>query len=431
MLSNLRKRAREDDPEQGNARTKLVNGDPGRKYCFVFRDKDDVVIQKTPPAKKEGFTGVAEELGLLETKDLDRALILGEDPKDKGVLMCEFERLEAAPAAQDGPGLTEAERAARQAERAARQEEHELDRIATFLAIQTLVKKKAVRKIIDGLMVHKQIFLTGDPGCGKTFFALSLASLLTSSEPAAFDGSGRRSLLLSMTPDTSYTSVMQGFVPVEDGDSGGRYRRVPGQLKGFVDYWKDRPNSTGRLAVVIDEANRCNLNTALGEAMTALDPRGKTIPLSRSGTICMPENLFIIGTLNPHDTSVSRVDDALLDRFLSYEFPPKEEGVTEMMSKCLERYLRCYNGAAPGGTEVTVLEKVNLLLKTSKVKYTVGHARFLSCARPLARFPDNFERRWTQTVVPILERKIETALIAVTLKDELKVQVTFETARRN
>ncbi len=384
----------------------------------MFRDKNNQVIQKTPPATMLGLRGVEKELGLLETKDLDCALILGEDPEDEGVFMCEFQdRAAPAAAAQDGPGLTEQER--------------ELDRIASFLAIQTLVEKEAVRKIIDGLMASKQIFLTGDPGCGKTFFAMSLASLLTSSEPAAFDGSDRRSLLLSMTPDTGYASVMQGFAPVEDGDIGGRYRRVPGQLKGFVDHWKGQPTSTGRLAIVIDEANRCNLNTALGEAMTALDPRGKTIPLSRSGTICMPENLFIIGTLNPHDTSVSRVDDALLDRFLSYEFPPKEKGDAEMMSKCLERYLRCYHDAAPGGTEVKVLEKVNLLLKTSKVKYTVGHARFLSCVRPPGTFSKNFERRWTQTVVPILERKIETALIAVTLRDALKDQVTFETARRN
>lgn len=71
--------------------------------------------------------------------------------------------------------------------------------------------------------------------------------------------------------------------------------------------------------LVIDEINRANLSSVLGELIYALEYRGEKIDTMYSvdgeNGMIVPPNLFIIGTMNTADRSVGQIDYALRRRF--------------------------------------------------------------------------------------------------------------------
>ena len=80
--------------------------------------------------------------------------------------------------------------------------------------------------------------------------------------------------------------------------------------------------------LVIDEINRANLSSVLGELIYALEYRGKGLDsmyeVDGEQKIILPENLYIIGTMNTADRSVGHIDYAIRRRFAFVEVLPKE-----------------------------------------------------------------------------------------------------------
>lgn len=73
--------------------------------------------------------------------------------------------------------------------------------------------------------------------------------------------------------------------------------------------------------LVIDEINRANLPRVLGELLFALEYRGEgnEVVLPYSGeSITMPDNLWLIGTMNTADRSVALMDAAMRRRFKEF-----------------------------------------------------------------------------------------------------------------
>ena len=75
--------------------------------------------------------------------------------------------------------------------------------------------------------------------------------------------------------------------------------------------------------LLIDEINRANLAQVFGELLILLEPDKRGVsnavtPLYRSDSsekLHVPENLFVIGTMNIADRSLALVDYALRRRF--------------------------------------------------------------------------------------------------------------------
>lgn len=85
--------------------------------------------------------------------------------------------------------------------------------------------------------------------------------------------------------------------------------------------------------LVIDEINRANLSSVLGELIYALEYRGEAVDsmyavedsiLSNKNHLILPPNLFIIGTMNTADRSVGHIDYAIRRRFAFVDVLPQK-----------------------------------------------------------------------------------------------------------
>lgn len=80
--------------------------------------------------------------------------------------------------------------------------------------------------------------------------------------------------------------------------------------------------------LIIDEINRANLSSVLGELIYALEYRGSAVEsiyeVSGSKKLVLPPNLLIIGTMNTADRSVGHIDYAIRRRFAFVDVLPEQ-----------------------------------------------------------------------------------------------------------
>lgn len=80
--------------------------------------------------------------------------------------------------------------------------------------------------------------------------------------------------------------------------------------------------------MVIDEINRSNLSSVLGELIYALEYRGQPVDgmysVNENKALILPPNLYIIGTMNTADRSVGHIDYAIRRRFAFVDVMPKD-----------------------------------------------------------------------------------------------------------
>lgn len=163
----------------------------------------------------------------------------------------------------------------------------------------------------------KNLVLQGPPGVGKTFAARRLAYLLLGEKDDS------RVETVQFHPSTSYEDFVLGLRP--DGEGG--FALKPGVFHRFCQRARDsaRPH-----VFIIDEINRGNLAKIFGELLMLVEPdkRGPNhaVPLTYdqigAPRFFLPENLFIIGTMNTADRSLALVDYALRRRFAFINLAP-------------------------------------------------------------------------------------------------------------
>lgn len=106
-------------------------------------------------------------------------------------------------------------------------------------------------------------------------------------------------------------------------------------VEKFKNFLKDKPAYTPdqtpsqpeNYVLVIDEINRANLSSVLGELIYALEYRGKAVEsvyeVEGSRDLILPPNLYIIGTMNTADRSVGHIDYAIRRRFAFIDVLPE------------------------------------------------------------------------------------------------------------
>ena len=139
-------------------------------------------------------------------------------------------------------------------------------------------------------------------------------------------------------------------------------------------------HSTPRFVLIIDEINRGNVANIFGELITLLEddkragrPEALTVKLPYSKEdFTVPENLYLLGTMNTADRSVEALDTALRRRFSFTEMLPEPQVIREQVG----------DGGVVAGVDVALLLEVlnSRLEQLLDRDHCLGHALLLRVA---------------------------------------------------
>lgn len=202
------------------------------------------------------------------------------------------------------------------------------------------------RKLDRQLRRKGQVIIYGPPGTGKTFNAETFAKWWTGKQentvPTEYQTES-----ITFHPSYSYEDFVEGYTITNEGSAEGTnqeshtnpsnqandspYGLKRGIFRKFcekavdVQEATDDDQPTPRYVLVIDELNRGNVAQIFGENITILekDKRGSYRNLSHSGEpFTIPDNVYVIATMNTADQSITRLDAAIRRRFAALQMIP-------------------------------------------------------------------------------------------------------------
>jgi len=243
-----------------------------------------------------------------------------------------------------------------------------------FLIGETRIQKEISIMFDNGI---KQVIFTAAPGTGKTYSAKQIASNDEKAVAIKKDGDIEiKYEFVQFHPSYDYTDFVEGLRPIKlEGNDNPTFVRMDGIFKDFcrkaafsynnhLNLGKDEADAP-RFYIIIDEINRADLSKVFGELMYCLEYRGpegkvrtqysnlETYIITKNGPktfdeiskneteykeiidsygkedlfkdgFYIPENVYIIGTMNDIDRSVESFDFALRRRFKWYEIKAKD-----------------------------------------------------------------------------------------------------------
>ena len=175
-----------------------------------------------------------------------------------------------------------------------------------------------LEEILDHFQLKKNLILQGPPGTGKTWLARKLAFALIGHKDEA------KVQAVQFHPNLSYEDFVRGWRPVGEGSLD----LVEGPFLQMIE--AARSDLDSDYVMVIEEINRGNPAQVFGEMLTLLeaDKRKESEALGLSyrkfagERFYIPDNVYLIGTMNIADRSLALVDLAFRRRFAFEELEP-------------------------------------------------------------------------------------------------------------
>jgi 5-methylcytosine-specific restriction protein B len=258
---------------------------------------------------------------------------------------------------------------------------------------------------IEAILRRKgQVILYGPPGTGKTYRALavanelaarhafqkSFADLIAPERLAVADGDGLVRVC-TFHPGWGYEDFMEGLRPAT---INGQMVFEPrdGTFKRLCIDAARQPNR--HFFLVLDEINRGDLPRIFGELITTIeyDKRDRRIKLPVTGSsFAVPRNVFLIGTMNTADRSISLMDAALRRRF----------GFVELMPDSTLLVGRKAGGLLLGPWLDALNTRLRRHLKRDARNLQLGHS-YLMPPQPITSVAE-FARVLRDDIIPLLE----------------------------
>ncbi|MCV3402552.1 AAA family ATPase [Campylobacter sp. IFREMER_LSEM_CL2090] len=230
------------------------------------------------------------------------------------------------------------------------------------------------------LKTHKNIIFHGIPGTGKTYTIVNNVKNIIKNE--------NQMLITQFHPSFSYEDFIEGIKPagIENGQlklelKNGIFRefcdKAKEEEKGFLEKL-EKGNFNEALSdhgyfFIADEINRAELSRVFGELLYALEYRGEKgkiktqyASMRDDEDFYVPENMFLLGTMNDLDKSIDSFDLALRRRFIWQEMECDYNVIRdEIYANNIEEYTQA-------------CKKLNdKISKDIGEKYQLGHSYFL------------------------------------------------------
>ncbi|MCV3393521.1 AAA family ATPase [Campylobacter sp. IFREMER_LSEM_CL908] len=242
------------------------------------------------------------------------------------------------------------------------------------------IKSNDLEGFKELLKTHKNIIFHGIPGTGKTYTIVNNVKNIIKNE--------NQMLITQFHPSFSYEDFIEGIKPagIENGQlklelKNGIFRefcdKAKEEEKGFLEKL-EKGNFNEALSdhgyfFIADEINRAELSRVFGELLYALEYRGEKgkiktqyASMRDDEDFYVPENMFLLGTMNDLDKSIDSFDLALRRRFIWQEMTC-DYGVIrdEIYANNIEEYAQA-------------CKKLNdEISKDIGEKYQLGHSYFL------------------------------------------------------
>ncbi len=217
------------------------------------------------------------------------------------------------------------------------------------LAKEAFAEEEELHNILWLLEKKKNVVLEGAPGVGKSFLAKRLAKVFLGNK---FDGN---CTTIQLHPSYSYEDFIQGFRPKADGT----FVLKEGIFYAFCQRAIKHPDEP--FIFIIEELNRGNVASVFGEMLQLLetDKRGVghaitlTYAENDQSTFYIPENVFLLCTMNTADRSVGTLDAAIRRRFAFANIHPNfgekfrnllvKKGVSNLLAQHISREMISIN----------------------------------------------------------------------------------------
>ena len=185
-------------------------------------------------------------------------------------------------------------------------------------------------EVIQALRRFRNVIVEGPPGTGKTFVAQEIGAQWGSATGRPVGGDAQGAWAIAFHPSTSYEDFVEGL-RYEPAISG--FDRKDGFITRVVEEAKKKPEAD--FLVLLDELNRANVPKVLGDLLLTLEASkrqhwngtdwtgGVTVTLPYSGRVFgVPDNIYVLGTMNTSDRSIAPLDAALRRRFAFVRVTP-------------------------------------------------------------------------------------------------------------
>ncbi|MDO4977510.1 MAG: AAA family ATPase [Eubacteriales bacterium] len=156
---------------------------------------------------------------------------------------------------------------------------------------------------------------------------------------------------------------------------------------------------------IIDEINRGNISKIFGELITLIEPTKRigeeeqmfvTLPYSpKERPFGVPNNVYLLGTMNTADRSIALMDTALRRRFSFVEMMPESEVLRDLKA----------DKVVAGNQELDVATMLDVINERIEYLYdrehTIGHAFFTGLAKDSSI--DKLAEIFEKSVIPLLQ----------------------------
>lgn len=302
--------------------------------------------------------------------------------------------------------------------------------------------------LVKMLSQSPNIILKGPPGTGKSSLAFELIrhligaadesvescrlGQLTSYYPDGLDAliqdTDQAHLdkpviweMVQLHPGYSYEDLVRRLVP-KSKDHGLKFVVEEGLLPQLCRLAAARGNEKP-VVLILDEINRCDLSSCLGEFIFALDPghRGTPVRLQYQAddlpsAIAVPPNLFVVGTMNTADRSIALVDYAIRRRFRFVN--------VEASYRALHDWYVNDTKAASVAEELMKASNAHLDERSS-----IGHSVFLVPFKNSDQWSGRMARQMVYHVIPVLREYQKEGLISSSAVSWRGISFGGETSR--